>query len=269
MNVLIIGAGWLGLPLAKHLSHHHHVTVSKTSTYALNEQPFPAIELDLARPNTLSNIPQDTDAIIGCFPPGFRKGRGEEYARYWETLCQYAKQRNVSKIVMVSSTAVYPSGALDCSENDATLDLAINDDKFSDNARIMLTAEQHLIDSGLDYTIVRCSGLFGPNRHPSRFASKLRQVSTQAPANMLHLDDAVGAVSFALNSVHNDVVNATSPKTVSKAEFYQHAINVAKLDTPLPPTVDVADKKILANKLIKLGYQFKHPSAVEALAIDL
>ena len=122
MNVLIIGAGWLGLPLAKHLSHHHHVTVSKTSAHSLDDQPFPAIELDLSRPNTLDNIPQDTDVIIGCFPPGFRKGRGEEYAIYWQTLCQYARQLNVSKIVMVSSTTVYASGALDCCENDATLE---------------------------------------------------------------------------------------------------------------------------------------------------
>ncbi|WP_117233226.1 NAD-dependent epimerase/dehydratase family protein [Vibrio maerlii] len=269
MNVLIIGAGWLGLPLAKHLSHHHHVTVSKTSAHCLSNQPFPAIELDLSRPKTLDNIPQDTDAIIGCFPPGFRKGNGEEYAGYWLALCQYAKQRDVKKVVMVSSTTVYPSGAHDYSESDATLELAIKSGKFSDNARIMLTAEQHLIDSGLDYAIVRCSGLFGPNRHPSRFASKLKQVSTQAPANMLHLDDAVGAVSFALTSLNHEVVNATSPITVPKAEFYQHAIDAAKLDTPLPPIVDAADKKILTNKLIELGYQFRHPSSVEALAIDV
>ena len=149
------------------------------------------------------------------------------------------------------------------------LKLAIDNDKFSDNARIMLTAEQHLIDCETDYAIVRCSGLFGPNRHPSRFAAKLKQVSTLAPANMLQLDDAVGAVTFALDSLHNEVVNATSPITVSKAKFYQHAIDVAKLNATLPPKVDIADKKILANKLIELGYQFKHPSTLEALAIDV
>ncbi|MFA0521664.1 SDR family NAD(P)-dependent oxidoreductase, partial [Vibrio sp. 10N.222.55.E8] len=81
-----------------------------------------------------------------------------------------------------------------------------------------------VMDSGLDFTILRFSGLIGPNRHPSRFASKLKQVSSQAPANMLHLDDAIGSVNFAIEQLHNEVVNVTTPNTVSKAEFYAAAL---------------------------------------------
>lgn len=150
-------------------------------------------------------------------------------------------------------------------EQDASLELATNNDEFSANAKKMLQAEQTVIDSGLDYVIVRCSGLIGPDRHPARFASRLKQVSRLAPANMLHLYDAIGATVFAIEHLNHTVVNATTPATVSKAEFYQAALKAANLDEELPPIVDVADKRIVSDKLIKAGYKFHYSHTLEAL----
>lgn len=129
----------------------------------------------------------------------------------------------------------------------------------------MLQAEQYVIDSGIDYVIVRCSGLIGSDRHPSRFAMRLKQVSRKAPANMVHQNDAVAATAFALNQIDNEVVNATTPNTVSKAEFYQAAITQSDLDIALPPVTETADKRILADKLVALGYQFQFNSTLDAL----
>lgn len=168
---------------------------------------------------------------------------------------------------MVSSTSVYPNVAKEMLEQDASLLLAQQNEAFSDGARIMLQAEQYVIDSDLNYVIVRCSGLIGPNRHPSRFAARLPQVSRLAPANMLHLEDAVGVVTFAAEKLSNQIVNATTPQTVSKAEFYQAALNAAQLNSPLPPIVDIADKRIMSNKIEQLGYQFHYGNTLEALAI--
>jgi len=60
-------------------------------------------------------------------------------------------------------------------------------------------------------------------------------------------------------------VNATTPNTVSKAEFYQVAITRSDLDIALPPVTETADKRILADKLIALGYQFQFNSTLDAL----
>ncbi len=166
---------------------------------------------------------------------------------------------------MVSSTTVYPNLPVDMREEDATFALAQDNPHFSDNARIMLQAEQYVMDSGIDYAIVRCSGLIGADRHPSRFALRLKQVSRKAPANMVHQNDAVTATAFALNQIENEVVNATTPNTVSKAEFYQAAITQSDLDIALPPVTETADKRILADKLISLGYQFQFTSTLDAL----
>ena len=271
-TVTVIGGGWLGRPLAHYLETiGHKVYVSKTTDQGvseLNEEQLTAFRfnLDDESSSLTAEIEQQApDTVIGCFPPGFRSGGGQRYAEYWKKLLSICQSAKVNKVVMVSSTSVYPDIASDMSEEDASLALAEQHEAFSDKAKIMLQAEQYVKDSGLKYAIVRCSGLIGPNRHPSRFASKLKQVSSLAPANMLHLIDAVGAVSFmALNEV-NGVVNATTPNTVSKAEFYQAALDNVGADEPLPPIVDIKDKRIVSNKLQELGYRFHFDHTLEAI----
>lgn len=269
-TITIIGGGWLGRPLAHYLETiGHKVFVSKTSAdgvKTLEEEHLRAFQLnldeDIAAIRT-SLATYHPDIVIGCFPPGFRKGKGDEYAHQWKKLVDACREAKVTKIVMVSSTTVYPNLAKDMVETDATLALASSHDMFSDNAKIMLQAEQYVIDSGINYGIVRCSGLVGPDRHPSRFASKLKQVSDLAPANMLHLTDAIGAVSYIAMLDTNVVVNATTPNTVNKAEFYQAALNSVRSSEPLPPIVHVADKRILSESLIRLGYKFHHQHTLE------
>ena len=203
--------------------------------------------------------------MIGCFPPGFRRGKGTEYADNWHNLIQIAQQLNVKKVVMVSSTTVYPDSKDTMHEDAATLILAQHNPRFSANARTMLQAEQYLIDSVLDYAIVRCSGLIGPNRHPANFASKLRQVSDLAPANMLHLNDAIGAISFAAMNLSQEIINATTPNTTHKAEFYQTALDRRGCGESLPPIVHHEDKLVSADKIIGLGYHFHFQHTLELL----
>ncbi|WP_045413748.1 NAD(P)H-binding protein [Vibrio owensii] len=273
-NTLIVGAGWLGTPLAQTLiDQGHQVTVTRRSQTRLDEFPLTSVQpalLDLNEPHSQQQLVElierhRIERIVGAFPPGFRKGNGQEYAQQWQRLVSATKQSSVNKLLMVSSTTVYPNLAVDMKEEDATLALAQTSEHFSDNARIMLQAEQYVIDSGIDYAIVRCSGLIGSDRHPSRFAMRLKQVSRKAPANMVHQNDAVAATAFALNQIDNEVVNATTPNTVSKAEFYQAAITQSDLDIALPPVTETADKRILADKLVALGYQFQFNSTLDAL----
>ncbi len=273
-NVLIVGAGWLGTPLAQTLNNEgHDVVVTRRSQERLDELPShltKAEQLDLNQANAeikLSELIQryKIERIIGAFPPGFRKGKGQEYAQQWATLVNIAKQHEIKKLVMISSTTVYPNRASDMKEESASLPLAQRHAEFSDNARIMLEAEQSVIDSGINYAILRCSGLIGSDRNPARFATRLKQVSRNAPANMLHQSDAVAAAAFALNKIENQIVNVTTPHTVSKAQFYQAALTKSGFDIPLPPITDDADKRIVSDKLISLGFQFRFNSTLDAL----
>ncbi|MFA0014653.1 NAD(P)H-binding protein [Vibrio lentus] len=280
-SIFIVGAGWVGAPLSEHLvKHGNRVVVTKTTQAGAdaigNERiPCEVFSFDAIQPERAIGqlysllLENNTEIVIGSFPPGFRKGAGVEYADYWQQLTSACQKANVKKLIMVSSTTVYPTKPGVLYEQDASLTLSTSANEqasaFSDNARVMLQAEQLVMDSGIDYTILRFSGLIGPSRHPSRFASKLKQVSSQAPANMLHLDDAIGAVDFAINQLHNEIVNVTTPNTVSKAEFYAAALKSANSSEPLPPIVDTPDKLISSKKILGLGYSFKFDSTLDAL----
>ncbi len=269
-TITVIGGGWLGRPLAHYLESIGHQTyVSKTSdngVQKLKEESLNAFKFDLNDSVKVLSAPlraQSPDIVIGCFPPGFRSGSGDQYAEYWKKLVDVCLATKVTKLVMVSSTTVYPNVAEPMLEEQASLSLAQSHQLFGEKAKVMLQAEQFVKDSGLKFAIVRCSGLVGPDRHPSRFAPRLKQVSDLAPANMLHLTDAIGAVSYVANLDNNCIVNATTPNTVSKAEFYQAALNSVESTESLPPIVHIADKRILADTLINLGYRFHHQHTLE------
>lgn len=275
-NIAIIGAGWLGLPLAQRLTYLNKpvfaTRTSKERLIELEDLSLPCFTLCLdshistADPLITTQFQdRDIQTIIGVFPPGFRKGEGAAYAIRWQSLINSAIKAGIKKIIMVSSTSVYPNTNKTMNENDASLSLAKDNDHFSENARTLLIAEQSLIDSGLEYAILRCSGLFGPNRHPARFVSKMRSISEVAPVNMVHIDDVINAILFGITEIHNQVINVTSPNTVTKCEFYQQAIHYYHETLTLPIRNREPAKKISPEKIIQLGFSFTYNNVVDGL----
>ncbi|MBE4579526.1 NAD(P)-dependent oxidoreductase [Vibrio navarrensis] len=279
-NILIIGAGWLGFPLAQTLTAlGHTVFITRRSPEALESltfSPSRKCTLDL---NSLDARQQLThylntrkfDVVIGCFPPGFRKGQGDDYTQHWQLIVDALSSAPATKVIMISSTTVYPNRAEKMVEDAASLATAQNNHQFSDKARIMLQAENTLVQSGHPFTILRLSGLIGPQRHPARFVAHLKQVSRLAPANMLHQHDAVNAAVFAVThpDADNQILNVTTPRTVDKAAFYQSALEAAGMPVMLPEIVDVADKEISAEKLLSLGFEFHYQSTLDALSLPI
>ncbi|MEZ9831979.1 NAD-dependent epimerase/dehydratase family protein [Vibrio breoganii] len=274
--VLIIGAGWLGRPLAKQLSasnHAVHVTNSShESTEESLELGLSAHQLQLPLPSiqSLASLIEQLkiEVVIGCITPGFRRSATpdwDSYANNWQQICEAAKQGGARKVIMISSTAVYPSVSKDMKEEDASLGLALGNNDFSDKSLALLQAEQRVIDSEMDHVVIRCSGLVDEIRHPSRFATRLRSVSRNAPANMLHRVDAVGVVEFAMNHIGHDIINASTPNTCDKAQFYQAAIESKGLDIALPEVVDTPDKRIDSSRSVGLGYQYQYQHTLDLL----
>lgn len=275
-NIAIIGTGWLGLPLAQRLlSLNEAVCATRTTAQRLVELEqlnIPCFTLSLDSQNGESSpafvkelTNRRINTVIGCFPPRFRHGEGEAYADRWKTLVSGCKQAGVEKILMVSSTTVYPNSNINMDEDKASLLLAQNNTLFSDSARTMLRAEQALIDSNIEYVILRYSGLFGPQRHPARFINKISSLSTVAPVNMLHLEDAINSVVFSLNSVHNQILNVTCPMTVSKYEFYKQAALGYDPELILPMLNNTSAKKIVSEKLVKAGFRFQYENVLDGL----
>ncbi len=274
--VLIIGAGWLGRPLAKQLSASNHTVHVTNSSHESTKESLELglsahqLQLPLSSTQSLASLIEQSqiEVVIGCITPGFRRSTTpdwDSYANNWQQICEAAKQGGASKVIMISSTAVYPSESKDMKEEDASLELALGNNAFSDKSRALLQAEQRVIDCGMDYAVIRCSGLVDEIRHPSRFATRLRSVSRNAPANMLHRVDAVGVVEFAMNHIKHCIINASTPNTCDKAQFYQAAIQSRDLDITLPEVVDTPDKRIDSSKSVELGYQYHYQHTLDLL----
>lgn len=277
--IAIIGGGWLGQPLARSFQEQANrasqVYITRTTEQGVEELQHTGLDalllnLPLTSEQQISKFVQtlterNISTIVGCFPPGFRKGRGEQYFLQWQSLIKAVKLANIDNVIMVSSTTVYPQVSGTVKEEDASYELATNNALFSDNARTMLAAEQELIVSGLSYMIVRCSGLFGPDRHPGRFVSKLKTISSAAPANMLHLQDAIAVIQFALLRINNQTINASSPALIYKSEFYKTALQQYDSTQSMPEITTTPDKKISSQKLLQSGYNFVYSNAIDGL----
>ncbi len=269
--ITVLGAGWLGFPLARHLAGQHTVYASKTSLQGLAQFEDTAVHGFVADLSDLSSSlekdlkAQKPDTVIGCFPPGFRNGQSGRYIKYWQRLTQACIAANVTKLIMISTTGVYPNVPRLMQEEDASLEQTVSQSGFSDKSQLLLEAEQVVIDSGINYVIIRCGGLFGPGRHPARFVTKLKAVSQSAPVNMLHLKDAIATIEFAQQSLNNEVINAVCPVRPSKAVFYLAALTQSGQEKTLPPVTDTPDKRISADKLQALGFRFNYLSPVDAL----
>lgn len=272
-TIAIIGAGWLGAPLAEKLTDKGHTVYasrrSKDNLSAFNQSPVTGFVTSLSdndsTPLFEQLIEQGSQVVVGCFPPGFRTGGGDNYYHYWCYLIEHAQKANIDKVVMVSSTTVYPTDVLNASEETSSFALANHSACFSDNAKIMLKAEQALHDNFESGCVFRMSGLIGPNRHPARFAPKLKKISSKAPANMVHLDDALNAVIYGIENGLIGVFNVTSPETINKAEFYRAAIKQAQLNVDLPPISEDEDKRIITDRLLQAGYLYQYNSVLDAL----
>ncbi|USD66275.1 NAD-dependent epimerase/dehydratase family protein [Vibrio sp. SCSIO 43136] len=275
MRIAIIGAGWLGLPLAQDLANGGHTVfaskqteegaISITTPHLFGFAcPLPeTYDASFASQLAMQLKEWNIEAVVGAFPPGFRRNQGSNYQFQWQTLVKACVEAKISKLVMVSATSVYPSGEGVMREEQASLTLAQTETEFSDKAKILLQAEQHVIDSGIKFAIIRASGLYGSDRHPSRFVAKLSSISEKAPANMLHKLDAIGVCHWALENIDNRVVNATSPSTTNKAEFYRQALISRNIDQALPEVNQTPDKTISSDLLLSLGYEFKIEHTVD------
>ena len=127
MRVLIVGCGYVGLPLGKELARLGH-EVSGLRRSALAEAEMKAagimpLHADITQPETLTKLPRDFDWVVNCTASG--GGGGDDYRRiYYEgnrNLVAWLVDSPPKKFVYTSSTSVYGQndGAL-VTEKEAT-----------------------------------------------------------------------------------------------------------------------------------------------------
>ena len=281
MRVAILGCGYVGLELCRQLTDAGHEVVgvrrSEAGLDAVADAGGQPVEADVTDADALSAVP-DVDALVFAASSG---GRGAEAARrvYVEGLKTAidhfgARDDPPERLVYTSSTGVY--GDHDGDWVDETTPL----DPQTEKTRVLVEAErvatERAADRGIDGTVARYAGLYGPDRY--RLERYLEGPVTAGYLNMVHRDDAAGAVAFLLEAelARDEVVLVVDDEPVEKCGFADWLAEACGVDYPPKRTKaerlkdgdlsETARRRIQTSKrcsnerLRSLGYEFVHPT---------
>jgi nucleoside-diphosphate-sugar epimerase len=286
MRVLIIGCGYVGLPLATELARQdHEVFGLRRSVSAKNELTAAGIKpvfADITKPDELAGLPAPFDWIVNCVASS--GGGAEEYRNVYllgtRNLLSWLASAPPKRFVYTGSTSVY--GQDDGSEVDETSPAQ----PLAQTARVLLETERLLLEAARERSfpsiLLRLAGIYGPGRGYwfKQFLSGEARLEGKGGRilNMIHRDDVVGCIVAALqNGRSGEIYNGVDDEPVSQFAFFEWL--AGRLGKPLPPSAPesaearkhgLTNKKVSNQKLKReLGYRFKYPTFRQGYAAEV
>lgn len=263
-KVSILGCGWLGLPLAEKLTQSGYKVYGSTTTPGkipllenYNIQPF----LINCHPHVSGdNLENFFSCHVLFINIPFRRNleKPETYFEQVESLIPWIEKMRIPSVIFTSSTSVYPEFIGPVTE----------DDKFipvGSRAEVLLKTE-NIFRNHADFqtTVLRLSGLYGPDREIGKFLSGKKFVDGRKPVNLIHLDDCVNIIVQIIKREYSGgIFNLCGDAHPSRKELYTRAAARKGLPPPEFITGHEPEKnyKIVLNNKVKnrFGYQFKYP----------
>lgn len=291
MRVVVLGCGYVGIELGRQLVDRGHDVVgvrrSADGVNAIERAGFDGVQADVTDATAVASLP-DADALVFAASSG---GRGADAARdvyvdgLQTALGEYAtREDSPRRLVYTSSTGVFG----DHGGNWVTEDTPIS--PTTAKTRVLASAEAIALAAdrlyGIDGTVARFAGLYGPNRY--RLSRYVDGPVTEGYLNMVHRDDAAGAVRFLLETdrARGDVVHVADDEPASKWAFADYLADACGEPEPEKRTTEerladgdlsaAAERRVRAEKRVdnarlrELGYEFRYPTYREgyAAAVD-
>lgn len=276
MRVLIVGCGYVGIPLGAELVRLGHEVFGMRRSADANAQleasGIKPVVADITKPADLASLPGPFDWVVNCVSSN--KGGVEEYREVYlngaRNLINWLAAAPPKKFVYTSSTSVY--GQTDASQVKETSPT----EPATDTGRLLVETEKLLLAAApkLPAVILRVAGIYGPDRG-HLFLQYLKN-EARIPGkgerfiNMIHRDDLVGVIIAALKSGRSgEVYNAVDDEPVAQIHFFRWlSETLGKWMPPFATEADngerkrgVTNKKVQNRRLkMELGYQFKYPN---------
>lgn len=254
-NILIIGSGWLGLPLAKSLIQQgHKVTATTTNCEKIGSSEVPMQLLNTDDNESLASIGDDFDVMIITIPPN-RKAP-ENYLPQLGTLQQLAITKGITKVLFTSSTSVWGNYEGIVDENTPR-------QPVTQSAQAMVKFETALQqEQAFKATTIHLAGLIGNDRNPGRFlAGKTDIPNPNAPVNLVAKEDVIGIISQIINQAcWQQSFIACAPTHPTRQEFYTAAAQTLGLTPPQFSDQEQAAKTINGQQSAdRLQYRYQYP----------
>ena len=287
MRVLIVGCGYVGLPLGKELARQGHAVFGlRRSALAADEMQSAGIHpllADVTQAATFAKLPCDFDWVVNCAASG--GGGADDYRKIYlegnRNLVAWLAGSPLRKFIYTSSTSVY-------AQNDGSLVTEkCPAEPDADTAKVLVETEKLLLAAAAERqfpaVVLRVAGIYGPARGHS-FKQFLRgEVRIEGEGarwlNTIHRDDLIGVIIAALrNAKPGEIFNAVDNEPVSQLKFFEWL--AAELKRPLPPKVaadaeawrrrGVTNKRVSNAKLrAELKHQFQFPDFRAGYAAEI
>jgi nucleoside-diphosphate-sugar epimerase len=288
MRVLIVGCGYVGLPLGESLVQQGHEVFGLRRTLdgaaeleALGIKPIAA---DICQPDQLASLPGPFDWVVNLVSSG--KGGVDAYQQVFldgtRNLIAWLSTQPTppKKFVYTSSTSVY--GQTDGSVVKESSPTAPD----SPTSKLLVQAEAILAEAatqGLPTVVLRVAGIYGPDRGHlfQKFCRNEARLEGKGDRfiNMIHRDDVVNSLVAALKSGRpGEVYNAVDDEPVAQIHFYRWLSET--LGKTMPPTASEAEtverKRGLTNKKVsnrrltmELGVRLQHPTFRQGYTVEI
>ncbi len=278
MRTLIIGCGYIGLPLGAELVRQGHEVIgigrSAEGRADLKEAGIKAVNADLTQPESLRRLEGPFDWVVNCVSSSH--GGLEDYRRVYlegtRHLIEWLGAQPPKKFIYTSSTGVYGQ------DNGAVVKEEHPTEPATETARVLVETEQLLLAAAREKkfpaAILRVAGIYGPRRIHllQQFIANEARIEGKGERhlNMIHRDDVVGAIIAALkNARPGEAYNASDDEPVAQVHFLRWLSET--LGKWMPPAATpeelakkkrgVTNKKVSNRRLkMELGYQLKFPT---------
>lgn len=261
-RISILGAGWLGFPLAKHLRDQLFMVKTSTTTpeklpllQAEGLQPV-LLQVDAGQVKVSDPAFFDTEMMVLNIPPSRRRPDVEVwYPTQIRAVLETAKAQGVNKVLFIGSTSVYGDVPAKVDE-----DSELHPDTAS--GRALAQAEQVLksLYPAEGSSILRMAGLIGAERKAGRFFAGKRDVPEgNAPVNLVYLEDCIGVIEILIRQeAWGKVYNVCADEHPRKADFYTSQALQEGFEPPIFLPDARVHYKVVNNERIKreLGYVF-------------
>lgn len=256
-KISVLGCGWLGFTLAETLlDKGYEVNGSSRkeqvlqSLQTIGANPY---SIDLSALNSESAF-WDCDVLISTLTPQ------EEHVL--EKLTHCIAENRIAKVLITSSTSVYPEEDRLMSEEDTVHQRSMH------SGRDLLQLEKIFTeDKRFKTSVLRFGGLFGGGRNPANFFGGRAIVRPDGWVNMTHQRDAVKAcVAVVEQEAFPRVFNLVSPEMCSRKAFYERAFALQGKQAVFGEELGSPGKRISSQKIMEeLKYEFVYPNAADGV----
>jgi nucleoside-diphosphate-sugar epimerase len=266
-KILILGCGYVGLRLAEHLQRLGQEIIATTTTpsklVTLEQVASCAVLVRGTDDFLLAHVLQNVTILVVMVG-----ARGADYeSTYLQTANTIAKvlqgNTHLQQVIYTSSYAVYGDQLGAWVEEETPVRPA------NTNGEILVQTEQVLLGAATlerSICIFRLGGIYGPGRDFGRIfgpiAGKVRPGSDKEPGNWIHVEDVVGAITFAiqhrLNGIYNLVSQPIESGELLAAVCREYQLAPIQFDPSLPSQRPY-NARVSNQKLQNAGYQFRHP----------